>query len=335
VVVTWLSFDPDDPETGGLLKEAGLELRLAPKTGPRSPAAVRELVSTAVAAIVSTDPFDASVFGGAPRLRAIARVGVGTDSIDVEAATRAGVAVTTTPGANNETTADHALAMTLAAIRRVIENDASMRRGEWNRAGRLTPWDLHGRTVGLVGYGEIGKAVARRLRGFETEILVTDPAYSHADGFELVDLDGALRRSEILSLHVPLLDSTRGMLGPSELARMKPGAILVNVSRGGLVDEEALADRLETGDLRAAALDVFHEEPPPPSRLLKLPNVVLSPHIAGLSDLSIGAMTRQATRSVLDVLAGRPAAGIVNPAALQAHRAFRLPETVRYDGGAT
>ena len=326
--MTWLNFDLGDPDTGRRLQDAGLEIKLAPKVGARTAEEVAELMSNAVAAIVSTDPFDASVFDAAHRLRAIARVGVGTDSIDLDAATRAGVAVTTTPGTNHQTTADHAVAMILAALRRVVENDASVRRGEWNRAGDLTPWDLHGRTVGLVGFGEIGRAVARRLNGFGTSILVTDPACSSADGFRLIGLEELLGRADVLSLHVPLVESTKGMIGARELALLGSEGILVNTARGGLVDEEALTAALKGGGLRAAALDVFEDEPPRSTSLLALPNVVLSPHIGGLSDGSIMAMTRHATQSVLDVLAGRIPGHVVNPAALGRDASLSSPGDV-------
>ena len=134
-------------------------------------------MSDVVGAIVSTDPFDAVVFAAAPRLRVVARVGIGTDSIDLDAATRAGVAVTTTPGALEETVADHTLALMLASLRRVVENDASVRRGEWERAGRLTGVDLNGATVGLVGLGTIGSAVARRLLAFGSHVIAFDPRF--------------------------------------------------------------------------------------------------------------------------------------------------------------
>ncbi|MBI3979536.1 MAG: phosphoglycerate dehydrogenase [Chloroflexi bacterium] len=328
VLVTWPGFDPDDPDTGGLLRRAGLVARLAPKLGARTPAEVCRLVSDAVGAIVSSDPFDRSVFAAAPQLRVIARVGVGTDTVDLQAATEAGVAVTTTPGVSEETVADHALAMMLAAIRRIVEHDASVRAGEWSRAGPLTPWDLHGRTVGLVGFGRIGRAVARRLRGFDTHILVRDPVITGSDGLgdglEVVDLDELLRRADIISLHVPLLPTTRGLIGRHEIARMRSGAIVVNTSRGGVVDEVGLAESLASGRLRAAALDVFEDEPPRSSPLLKLPNVILTPHVAGLSVESMRAMVHSATQSVVDVLAGRATRFAVNPAAFNHHR-FRCP----------
>jgi phosphoglycerate dehydrogenase-like enzyme len=323
VLVTWLTYDEHDPETGALLRAAGLDVRHAPKHGSRTPAEVRALARDAVAAIVSTDPFDRSVFEGAPRLRVVARVGVGVDSIDVAAATDAGVVVTRTPGANTETTADHALALMLSVLRRIVEHDASVRRGEWERGGELTPWDLHGLTVGIVGFGSIGRAVARRLEGFAATVLVADPAVASANGFELVALDDLLARADVVSLHVPLVEATRGMIGERELARMRPGAILVNTSRGGLVDERSLGHALAAGRLRGAALDVFEDEPSVPRYLRRLENVVLTPHIGGLSVSSVARMVRLATRSVLDVLQGTPVPEMIANPEVLAHPRLR------------
>jgi phosphoglycerate dehydrogenase-like enzyme len=317
VLVTWMGFEPDGATTGARLREAGLRVVLAPKDGERAAAEVARLVSGSVAAIVSTDPFDRAVFQAAPRLRVVARVGVGTDSIDLEAATQAGVVVTTTPGANRETAADHALAMILAALRRVVEHDASVRRGEWRRGGDLTPWDLHGTTVGLVGYGGIGRAVGRRVAGFGARVLACDPAAR--DGVPLATL---LERSDVVSLHLPLTADTRNLIGAAELARMPAHAVLVNTSRGGLVDEPALVAALRAGAIRAAALDVFADEPRLTPGLAALPNVVLTPHIGGLSERSIALMTERATDQVLAVLAGRPdRACVANPAVLDRRQA--------------
>jgi D-3-phosphoglycerate dehydrogenase len=320
VLVTWMGFDPDGGRTGSRLQAAGLRIDLAPRIGHRGPREMARLLAGRVAAIVSTDPIDADVLATATELRVIARVGVGTDSIDLDAATAAGVVVTITPGANRETTADHGLAMMLAAVRRVTEHDASVRRGEWQRAGGLTPWDLNRTTVGLVGCGEIGRAVAQRLAGFGVALLVADPVPPSAPGFECVELEELLRRADVVSLHVPLTERTRGLIGARELALMRPGSILVNTSRGGIVDEAALEAALRSGHLGAAALDVFDSEPTVPAGLRSLPNVVLTPHIGGLSRRSIDVMTERATGHVLETLAGRPPAdAVANPAVL-AHR---------------
>ena len=163
ILVTWPGFDVAGADTGERLASAGHALRLAPKLGSRSPEELGRLLDGVRAAIVSTDPFDAGVLRRAKELRVIARVGVGTDSIDVDAATSRGIAVCTTPGANAETTADHAVALMLAAIRRIPEHDRAMRGGGWPRGVDATPWELNRATLGLVGYGSIGRLVARRL----------------------------------------------------------------------------------------------------------------------------------------------------------------------------
>lgn len=323
VLVTWPDYDVAGERQGQALTQVGLTLRLAPKLGARSAEEVRELATGAVGAIVSTDPFDADVLAACPALRVIARVGVGVDSIDLNTATQQGVAVTVTPGANEATVADHTVALMLAVLRRVCEHDAGIRRGEWNRTGPATPWTLTGLTVGLVGYGRIGRLVANRLRGFNVRLLATDPVTpqdGHAESVSLLDL---LRKSDIVSIHTPLLPATQGMIGPTELGEMQPHAILINTSRGGIVDEAALGRALSTNALRGAGLDVFDQEPLQASELLRLSNVVLSPHIAGLSDDSIEHMLSRATASVIDVVNGRMPADLANPAVAD-HPAFAL-----------
>jgi phosphoglycerate dehydrogenase-like enzyme len=305
VLVTWMGFDPEGSATGARLRAAGLDVRLAPKTAARTSADVRALLDGATAAIVSTDPFDSAVFAAAPALRVVARVGVGTDSIDLAAATRAGVVVTTTPGANRETTADHAVAMILSAIRRVVEHDASVRRGEWHRGGDLTPWDLHRTTVGLVGFGAIGRAVSRRLSGFDVDLLVCDPEVRAVPGAGVVDLDTLLRRSDVVSLHVPLTPETRNLVDAAALGRMKAGAVLINAARGGVIDEAAVAAALKSGRLGGAALDVFADEPLSPDRgalFAGCPNLILTPHIAGLtaeSNVRVSWATAEAVKKHL------------------------------------
>ena len=315
VLITVPAFDPDAPH-GGRLAGAGVEFKLAPKLGARSPAEVAELVADCVGAMVSTDPFDESVFAAAPDLRIVARVGVGYDAIDVDAASRAGVVVTTTPGANEETVADHTLAMILAAVRRIAEHDRNVRAGKWDRFGPMLSWELHGKVVGVIGAGAIGAKVIRRLQGFAVRVLFFDPVVAACEGAEKVDrLDDLLRAAEVVSLHTPLLPATRGLIGAREIALMGPEAILVNVARGGLVDEAALAAALKGGGLRAAAFDVFVEEPPIDRSLFDVPNLVLSPHIGGVGVGSIAAMIDRATASIIETIQGSRPADALNPAA--------------------
>jgi D-3-phosphoglycerate dehydrogenase len=326
VVVTYPGFDPDDARTAGRLRDGGHRLHLEPRVGERAPADVLAFMSGAAAGIVSTDPFDESVFAACPDLRVLARVGVGVDTIDIDAATRAGVAVTITPGMNASTVADHTLSLMLACCRRLLENDRSVRLGAWDRGGVLNGTELTGATVGIVGVGEIGRAVARRLAGFDVEVLGSDPAGVTYDGVRLVPLDELLERADIVTLHVPLTTATNGLIGAAELARMRPGALLVNTARGGVVDEAALLAALRAGRLAGAGLDVFDDEPPVGSPLLELPSVVITPHIAGISISSQQAMLTTAVDSVLDVLAGRAPAGVVNPEALVVARERRQAE---------
>jgi phosphoglycerate dehydrogenase-like enzyme len=323
ILVTFPGYPVDDPEIGGLLTSSGFDLQLAPKTGPRTPQEVIALIDGAVGAIVSTDPFDERVLRSATALRVVARVGVGIDTVDVEVATEAEIVVTTTPGLNEETVADHAVALMLAALRRVVEHDRSVRNGAWDRMGPLTGWDLHRARVGIVGYGRIGRAVARRLTGFKVELRATDPAVTADEGVRIVELDDLLQWADIVTLHLPGQPGRPPVIGRRELALLRPTAVVVNTARGGLIDEDALADALRTGRLRAAGLDVFEEEPPTGSPLVELDNVVLSPHIAGVSVQSVRAMTHHATRAVLDVLHGREPLGVVNPQALRPGSATR------------
>lgn len=322
VLVTWPDYDAEDPDLGRALTEAGCVLKLEPKRGDRSASQMREIAHGAAGAIVSTDPFDAGVLEACPDLRVIARVGVGVDSIDLDAANRLGIVVTITPGANESAVADHAIALMLAAIRRISEHDDAIRRGEWNRTGSHTPWELAGATVGLIGYGQIGRLVGERLCGFGVRLLFSDPVELDGAGRATrVPLDTLLKESDVVSIHVPLLASTRGLLGRRELGLMRPDAVLINTARGAVVDEQALVEALEEGRLRAAALDVFDREPPQSSPLLAMRNVVLSPHVGGISDRSIHEMTRRATASVLDVLEGRTPSDVANPDAL-GHQRF-------------
>jgi phosphoglycerate dehydrogenase-like enzyme len=314
VLVTYGGYALEDPECGGALQASGLELRVSPRERHRSADEMVELLDGAVAAIADADLYDAEVLRRSPGLRVIARTGVGLDMIDLDAAAQAGVYVTTTPEVNNETVADHALALILAAQRSLLEQDAIVRGGGW-RSFAVGRGQLHGATVGIVGYGAIGKAVARRLRGFGVRILAYDPFVTEAqDGVTLTALDDLLAQSDIVTVHAPLSDQTRGLLDARAFGLMRPGATIVNTARGPVIDETALVQALQEGRLAAAGLDVFEREPPAESPLLEMRNVVLSPHVGGISDASNLAMSRLATENVLAVLAGRtPPTAVTSP----------------------
>ena len=237
----------------------------------------------------------AALLDHAPDLRLIHQWGTGTDGIPLAAARARGIPVARSPGVNAATVADLTVGLMLAASRQIPQTDAALRRGEWDQPAMWdTAFDLCESRVGLVGFGAIAQAVAARLRGFGCEMCYTrrsgpdddtDVAYS-----ELPEL---LSSCDIVSLHLPLSDATRGMIGAAELASMKPGALLVNTSRGALVDEPALIDALQTGPLGAAALDVLAQEPTAPDNpLLALPNTVVLPHVGGRTRDNLKRMVR-------------------------------------------
>ena len=302
ILITWPRFDPGDQRTAGRIRAAGYEVRHAPKHGPRSPEELIRLLAGAVGAIASTDPFTAEVFAASPDLRVVARTGVGLDTIDLGAAAAAGVTILSTPGANHDAGADHTLALMLGVIRRLRENDAAVRRKEWDRAGRFSGGELTGANVGLVGFGRIGRAVAHRLEGFDVTIRVHDPGITSADPHPLVSLGELMSRSDVVSIHCPLTEATRHLIGEGEFNMARPGLVLINTSRGGIVDEQALVEALRSGAVAGAGLDVFEVEPPYKSEFLQMENVTLSPHIAGLSGRSMAMMLDLAIDGVLDNL---------------------------------
>jgi D-3-phosphoglycerate dehydrogenase len=239
------------------------------------------------------------LLAGAPGLRAIGRAGVGVDNIDLEAATARGVPVLNAPEGNTVSAAELTFALVLAAARHVPAADRSVRAGEWERA-RFAGIELRGKTLGLIGAGRIGGEVAKRARGFGMRVIVHDPYLSEERatrlGVSQVSMSEILERADVVSLHVPLTRSTEGMVGTAELARMKPTAFIVNVSRGGVLDESALADALTDGQIAGAALDVFASEPlAADSPLRDSPNLVLTPHL--------GASTAEAQELVAGEIA--------------------------------
>ncbi|HLF61176.1 MAG TPA: hydroxyacid dehydrogenase [Acidimicrobiia bacterium] len=252
----------------------------------------------------------------APRLKVVGRAGVGVDNIDVSAATERGIAVLNSPAGNTVAAAELTMALILSVVRRVAEADRSIRSGKWERS-RLRGVQLKDRTLGLVGAGRIGSAVALRCRAFGMKVLVYDP-YLTAERAEDLDLpltglDEVLTHGDIIALHVPLTDETRHLIDEDALSRMKAGAFVVNVSRGGVIDEEALARALIEGRLAGAALDVFESEPlPNESPLLNLPNVVLTPHLGASTVEAQELVAREIAESVRDALALGDLSGSVN-----------------------
>jgi len=309
------------PLPGGGFRRLAEQTRLAVWRGHAAPprkTLEAELREAEGLLCLLTDPVDADLIASAPRLRVISSCSVGLDHVDLVAATARGIPVGHTPGVLAETTADLTLALMLAAARRLAEADRFVRSGAWKEwdPELLLGRDLHGSTVGLIGLGDIGQAVARRLVGFECRILGWTPSGRRVSGIEPVELDALLAAADFVSLHVALAPETRHLLDAGRLARMKPGAVLVNAARGGLVDETALAARLASGALSAAGLDVFEDEPPDPeSPLLGLDNVVLTPHLGSASVRTRIRMADLAVENLLAGLAGRPLPACANPEA--------------------
>jgi D-3-phosphoglycerate dehydrogenase len=258
---------------------------------------------------------DAEAIGAGGRLKVVGRAGVGVDNIDVEAATQAGIAVVNAPTANTLAAAELTLALILAMARNVAAADASMRRGEWRRADFMGN-ELARKTLGIVGLGRVGLAVADRARAFDMTLVGSDPITSHAvaeaHAVRLVALDALLEQSDIVTIHVPLAAATRGLIDAGRLALMKTGAMIVNVARGGIVDEAALADALASGQIGGAAIDVFEHEPVKDTPLLSAPHTVLTPHLGASTAEAQDRASLEVVDGVLDILAGRPATFQVN-----------------------
>jgi lactate dehydrogenase-like 2-hydroxyacid dehydrogenase len=268
-----------------------------------------------------TDKFSADVMSALPKLKVISNVAVGFDNIDIAAATERRIAVTNTPEVLTDTTADFAFTLLMATARRVVEADNYLRAGKWTqwRIDLLTGHDIHHATLGILGMGRIGQTVARRAGGFEMSVIYSDvqratPEVERELGLEYAPLETVLRESDFISVHVPLLPATRYLLGTEQFARMKKSAILINTSRGPVVDESALADALEAGEIAGAGLDVFEHEPRVEPRLLAMDNVVLSPHIASASVDTRTKMCMMAAGNCVAALTGERPPNLVNTA---------------------
>lgn len=312
-----LITDIDLPSGGSeqrVLADAGLRVHVARS---RQADDVVAAGADAEALLVQWAPITAELLDRLPNLRVISRLGIGYDMVDVDAATHHGVAVCNTPDYCIEEVALHTLALLLASVRGVVALDAAVRAGSFTAALSFPSARRPSQTtVGLVGYGRIGRRVALALVAIGMRVLVADPYVTVAehDGVEPATFEELLARADVVSLHAPLTPATRHLINTAALERMRTGAILVNTCRGGLVDEAALASALQTGALAGCALDVFEKEPlPADSPLRSCPNVILTPHAAWYSPASLADLPVLAARNIVEFLAGRPPASIVNP----------------------
>lgn len=274
--------------------------------------------------VIRTTELPESLIARMPKLKAIVKHGAGVDNIPIPFASQRGVLVCNTPGGNNSTAvAEGAVALMLAVLRRLREMDAVVRENRWNERWNTRLGDLTEARVGLIGFGRIARFTARICgAGFGAELGVYDPMLADdevaAAGATPMSLDQLLAWADVISIHVPLTEGTRNLIGAAQLAQMKPGAVIVNTSRGGIIDETALAQALKAGTIGGAGIDVFEAEPPPADHpLFALENVVLAPHVAGVTEASMKHMALHCAAVIETILLGERPATLLNPEALQ------------------
>jgi D-3-phosphoglycerate dehydrogenase len=289
------------------LLESGGQLIVEVKTGLKESDLVEIAASYSAIVVRSQTKITAKVIDAAKQLKVVGRAGVGVDNVDVDAATRRGVVVMNTPGGNTVSTAEHAFSLLVSIARNIPQADASIKAGKWDRK-RFEGVELHGKTIGIFGMGRIGTEVARRVIAFGMRAVAYDPYLSPSRARSLQvelfdDLDQVLAQSDFVTMHMPLTAETRHLINADRIAKMKRGARIVNCARGGLVDEQALFEALKSGQIAAAALDVYEVEPPPPDFPLRtLSNVVFTPHLGASTaeaQESVGIEIAEAIRSIL------------------------------------
>jgi glyoxylate reductase len=311
------------PERGMKIIKERFDAEVWPEYGPPPKTEmIRKARDVDALVTLLSDKIDAEVFDAAPKLKIVAQMAVGFDNIDVAEATRRGIYVTNTPGVLTETTADFAWALLMAVARRVVEADKYVRSGQWKvswHPSMLLGRDVYGATLGIVGAGRIGTAVARRAKGFNMKILYYDvvpmsPEIEKELGAKRVDLDTLLRESDFVSIHVPLIKETYHLINEEKLKLMKKTAYLINNSRGAVVNEKALYKALKEGWIAGAALDVFEQEPTPLNNpLLKLDNVVVAPHISSASYETRSRMAEMVAENLVAFFEGKTPPNLVNP----------------------
>ncbi|WP_158887477.1 phosphoglycerate dehydrogenase [Amycolatopsis anabasis] len=300
-----------------VLSVFGDEVEVRQVDGTDRPALLSAVRDADALLVRSATKVDAEVLAASDRLKVVARAGVGLDNVEVPAATERGVLVVNAPTSNIVSAAEHAVALLLAVARRVPAADQSLRGGEWKRSS-FSGVELNGKTVGVVGLGKIGQLFAQRLAAFGTNLIAYDPYVSAGRaaqlGIELVSLDELLARADAISIHLPKTPETKGLINAAALAKTKPGVIIVNAARGGLVDEDALADAIRSGHVGGAGVDVFVTEPTTASPLFELPNVVVTPHLGASTAEAQDRAGTDVARSVLLALRGEFVPDAVNVA---------------------
>ena len=306
IVMADFDFDDCDFERK-MVEAAGIQFKSFDDARNRTPAEIIEHLHGADGAITSYGRFTAEVFAALPQLKVVSKTGTGVDNIDVAAATADGCAVCNVPGYGTEVVSDHAIALALACLRRINEIDADMRAGIWDFHRRRPLGQVHGRTFGVVGYGNIGRAVGRILKAMGAEIFYykrhkLSDEEAQKEGVTYAPLDQLLRECDIISLHTPYNEDSHHLINEKSLGTMKPSAILVNTARGKVVDEAALVSALKNGTIAGAALDVFEHDDNPLDELYDMENVVMTPHVGTQTVEARVAMAEEFTNNVLGFL---------------------------------
>jgi D-3-phosphoglycerate dehydrogenase len=319
VLATPTSLKPDtkNPALNELEKFAD-EITFNPADRPLSEEELIPLLEDCDGYIAGLDFVTARVVESCKKLKVISRYGAGVDRVDIDAASRRGIAVCNTPGVNAEAVADLAFGLILSVARRIPALDKLTKEGKWTRSIGI---ELSDKTIGILGLGAIGRAVAKRARGFSMRVLAFDPymdeAYASANGIETASFGGAVKNSDILSLHLPLNDETRHVINGEVMSDMKQGAIIINAARGGLIDEHAACDLLKSGHLGGLGLDAYEEEPPKASPLFEMDNVVATPHTGAHTREATANMASLAVSNLIDVLSGRECKYVLNRAQIK------------------
>jgi D-3-phosphoglycerate dehydrogenase len=305
VLITPRTFGKTDPMPITLLRKAGYELVFNPFERPLTQDEIIPLIRETDGIIVGLDQIDEEVLSHAPKLRVISKYGAGVDNIDLKSAKKRGIIVTNTPGVNSSAVAELTIGLMLSVARHISESDRKIRRGEW---GRYPGFELKKKVLGIIGTGQIGKQLALKVRGFDMSIIAHDiePDYLWAEnmGVSYVTFSELIKEADIVSLHLPLNKDTYHLIGEDELAQFKPTAILINTSRGELVDENSLYTALREKQLLGAGLDVYEDEPLKDSLLKTIDNVVLTSHIGAHTEEAVRDMGRTAVSNLIRVLNG-------------------------------
>lgn len=311
ILVTPTSMKPGAPQLKKL-EDFADELVFNPLGKPLEEDTLLELLSDCDGYLAGLDYVTEKVIRGCPKLKAISRYGVGYDRVDVKAAKAAGIPVAITPGANSEAVGELSFAMMLALARHIPALNESTKNGGWIRSSGT---ELYGKTLAIIGLGAIGKVVARCAAGFCMKVIAYDPyineAYCEAHNIESVSFEEAISRADFISLHLPLTEATYHIVDRSAIDRMKPGVILLNCSRGGLLDEQALCDAMETGKIGGLGLDAFETEPPKDHPLFKYPNVIATPHTGAHTKEAVANMAQMAVDNLICMLSGEDCGHLV------------------------